>query len=229
MRIDLITRLRDEAAATIAAVDASRCIGACLDGTAELAQYASFLRETYHYVRWSHGTLAEAGRRMLALGRHETLGRLLSEKSGEEYGHEAWALADLEALGFDPAEIAGSIPSAATEAYVAWVRFLARSPYPSAYLGTAYVLESLSVARAGRAAAALVAAARIPNIDRAVTYLLGHADADGGHVETLEALLAPVEDEAEIDAIATSARTTRFLYAGILAAIDEAAPVREYA
>ena len=94
---ELIPRLRDEAARLVEATDRSP-IGALFDGTATKELYVAFLQETWHYVRFTSGTLLLAGeaeqarRAQLAVGRADREGE-------EEKGHDLWALADLAALG----------------------------------------------------------------------------------------------------------------------------------
>lgn len=89
MTVSTLVLVRAEAEGLVADVDASRCLPAFVDGSADLALYANWLRETYHYALWTSSTLALAGERMIALGRHEGVGRLLLEKSREEFGHDS--------------------------------------------------------------------------------------------------------------------------------------------
>jgi pyrroloquinoline quinone (PQQ) biosynthesis protein C len=73
------------------------------------------------------------------------------------------------------------------------------------------------------AADALRKTGRIANIADAVSYLVGHGEADVGHVAELEAVLEQVEDFSEQDAVLTSAAATRLMYAGMAANLDEVA------
>ena len=84
-----------------------------------------------------------------------------------------------------------------------------------AFLGTAYVLEYLSVQRASRTVERLLARDAIPNIRKAVTFLRGHGGADGDHVAELAAVLRSLTDPEEQAALLLSARTTRALYTGL--------------
>ena len=219
---EFITRLRSEAGRLLEATDQSP-MGALFDGTATRGLYVAFLQETWHYVRFTSDTLLFAGERLKKLGRHGWLADVLVEKAAEEKGHDAWALADLAALGIAERHVQTTSASLPVTAYNAWTRFVASSPFPIAYLGVAYTLENLAVQRAGMAADALRKTGRIANIADAVSYLVGHGEADVGHVAELEAVLEQVEDFAEQDAVLTSAAATRLMYAGMAANLDEVA------
>jgi pyrroloquinoline quinone (PQQ) biosynthesis protein C len=136
-------------------------------------------------------------------------------KSNEERGHERWLLADLRNLGWSAERVERQQPNPAVIAYVSWNRFTSRCGRPEAFLGTAYVLEYLSVHRASQSAERMLAANIIPNIRHAVTFLKAHGTADEKHVEELTSLLAPMVDQEEQSALLLSARTTRVLYLGL--------------
>lgn len=215
MQTDVVTMLEQESRELIGWLDAHPRARRLFEGTMDAGEYAAFLVQTYHYVRWTTPLLALAGARMQHLGLHPQLAELLVQKASEEKGHEKWVQADLRALGWDAGVVERVGPSAAVAAYVAWNRFTAEAGSPTAFLGTAYVLESLSVQRAGLAAERLVLRGAIPGIHRAVTFLRGHADADGDHVGELAAVLRGLKSPAEQEALVLSARTTRVLYQGL--------------
>lgn len=215
MNADLITTLENESRELIHQLDAHPRVRQLFEGTLDAEAYVHYLVQTYHYVRWTTPLLALAGRRMGVQGRHPALASLLLHKAKEETGHERWLLADLRNLGWS-AEAVERVPRcAAVEAYVAWNRFTAEAGSPTAFLGTAYVLEALSASRAGAAARNLVTRGAIPGIRRAVTFLRGHGDADEGHVAELATLLGALTDPTEQEALLLSARTTRALYVGL--------------
>lgn len=191
------------------------------DGTIDRASYALYLAQTYQYVRWTAPLLASGARRLRRLGRYPALAELFAVKAREEAGHEKWALADLRALGEDFGELWARAPSPAVTAYVAWNSFLVTAGSPVGFLGTAYVLESLSVRHGGEAVANLCARGAIPGISRAITFLRGHAGADVGHLEALAALLGQVDDERDRRAILLSARVTAALFEGLLEGASE--------
>jgi pyrroloquinoline quinone (PQQ) biosynthesis protein C len=222
MAHEFMAQLRRDAAQLVEAADRSPA-HALFDGSASRELYVAFLQETWHYVRYTSSTLQFAGERLKSLGQHGWLADVLIEKSREERGHDLWALSDLAALGVREVDIKGTSPSAAVAAYNAWTRFVASSPFPAAYLGVAYTLENLAVERAGKAADALRVAARIPNIAEAVSYLVGHGEADVGHVAELEEVFERFTKPTERDAILGSAAATRLMYTGMLDNLNEVA------
>ena len=223
MPTELIVKLEQEATLLVRELDAHPWARALFEGTADVAQYANYLVQSYHYVRWTAPLLGLAGRRMQRLGRHPALAALLAQKAKEETGHERWLLSDLRALGWTKEQVEVTPACAAVQAYVSWNRFTSEAGMPTAFLGTAYVLEHLSVARAGLAAERLVAHGAIPDIHRAVGFLRGHAGADEGHVAELASMLSTLEDSVERDAILLSATMTRALYPALFAPVLEIA------
>jgi hypothetical protein len=187
------------------------------DGTIDLDGYVRFLSQTYHYVCWTKPLLVRAGARLRRLGKYPVLAELFAVKAREEAGHEKWALADLRALGQEAAAINGEPPSAAVAAYIAWNGFVVESTSPVAFLGTAYVLESLSVRCGADAVRNLRRRRAIPGIEGAVSFLRGHAGADVGHLKQLGSLLAQIRDARDREAILLSARVTCTVYEGLFA------------
>jgi pyrroloquinoline quinone (PQQ) biosynthesis protein C len=222
MSTDLIIKLEQESQALVRELDVHPHARRLFEGTADAEQYAAYLAQSYHYVRWTAPLLGLAGRRMQRLGQNPALAALLVQKAKEETGHERWLLSDLRALGWSKERVELTPPCAAVRAYVNWNRFTAEAGVPTAFLGTAYVLEYLSVVRAGLAAERLVARDAIPGIRRAVTFLRGHAGADEGHVEELASVLRTLEDPTEREAIRLSATTTRALYPAVFTSEHEA-------
>ncbi|MFP2926315.1 iron-containing redox enzyme family protein [Pyxidicoccus sp. 3LG] len=225
MTTELIWKLEQEAQGLVRELDAHPEARSLFEGTADAERYAGYLVQTYHYVRWTAPLLGLAGRRMRRLGRHPMLAELLVQKSREESGHERWLLADLRALGWSQERVEATPACSAVRAYVSWNRFTAEAGMPTAFLGTAYMLEHLSVERAGLAAQRLVERDAIPGIRRAVTFLRGHAGADEGHVAELASVLSRLEDAEEQEALLLSARTTRALYPALFLPPEEAGAV----
>jgi pyrroloquinoline quinone (PQQ) biosynthesis protein C len=152
---------------------------------------------------------------MKRLGWHPALAELLLQKAQEERGHERWLLADLKNLGWTREQVEQTPPCPAVLAYVAWNRFTAEAGSPTAFLGTAYVLEYLSVYRANGAVERLIQHGAIPHVRKAVTFLRGHGGADISHVAELNTVLLALEDPREQAAIVLSARATHALYLGL--------------
>jgi thiaminase len=158
-------------------LDAEPFAARLLAGAVTIDEYASFLAQTYLYVRHTRPLLWRAARRLSDEATRPDLAELFQRKADEEDGHERWALADLCAIGKDADEVRRASPTPAVAAYIAWNAFTVASGSPVAFLGTAYVLEALSAARAAETAKNLVAQSGIPSIERAVLFLRGHADA----------------------------------------------------
>jgi pyrroloquinoline quinone (PQQ) biosynthesis protein C len=214
---DWTAALEHEARTLLEELDTHPAARRLFEGSIDADSYAHYLVQTYHYVRWTTPLLAEAGHRMKRLGRHPALRELLLQKAKEERGHERWLLADLKNLGWPTRRVENTERSPAVDAYIAWNRYTALSGVPTAFLGTAYVLEYLSVQRASRTVERLLAANTIPNIRKAVTFLRGHGNADGAHVAELASVLRSLTDPREQSALLLSARTTRALYTGLFA------------
>ncbi len=219
MESPIVKALNEEVTKLLEALDANPAARALFDGSSDLGTYVSFLTETYHYVRYTHPLLARAAERLKELDDRPHMAALYDTKAQEEFGHDKWAMDDLTALGCRYDDVHYRNPCPAVEAYIAWNQFMVESNHPTGYLGTAYILEALSTERASLAAEKMVAAGAIPNIENAVYYLRGHAEADGGHVFALGKMLSKVTDPAEIDMIVMSARVTRMTYVGMFESI----------
>ncbi|RKH33768.1 heme oxygenase [Corallococcus praedator] len=209
---DWMASLRHEARMLVRELDAKPGARRLFEGRIHQDDYIHYLVQTYQYVRWSTGFLQDSGERMKKEGQHTALADLLIQKAGEESGHERWLLADLKNLGWSAERVESEPACSAVRAYVEWNRFTTLSGVPTAFLGTAYVLEYLSVERAPGAVDRLIADSGIPNIHKAVTFLRGHGNADGDHVAELEAVLSQLTSPEEQAALLLSARTTRALF-----------------
>ncbi len=214
-QLDWISALEDEARLLVEELDTHPAAQRLFNGSIDTNGYIGWLVQTYHYVKWTTPLLERAGQRMKRQSRHVALAELLLQKASEERGHERWLLADLKNLGWTRKQVESTPPCRAVEAYIAWNRYQAEAGSPTAFLGTAFVLEHLSVYRAGEAAERMLARNTIPNIRKAVTFLRGHAGADGEHVAELLAVLRTLTDPAEQSAIVLSARNTRAIYTGL--------------
>ena len=207
-------------------IDAHVIAGQLVRGTMSEPLYVAYLTQVVHQVRESAPILETASRQLERRGRTK-LASLMGAKSGEETGHDRWALEDLVALGIDAAAVEASPPSRAVEAYVAWGRYCAEHA-PLGVFGLAWVLEWFGYTRAGRAADRLVSNSGIRNIGNAVRFLRGHGDADRGHVEVLAAALAEITDPAEAESVVLSARVTATLYLGFFEPVQDRVPHSRY-
>lgn len=224
---EFITQLRSEAKLLLKAVDASP-VGALFDGTASKDFYIAFLQETFLHTRPTSANLAFASERLKKSGQAGWLADLLAEKSKEEKGHERLALADLLTLGLRERDVETAQESAPVAAYNAYCRFIAASPFPVAYLGPAYVLETLAVERGPRAAKGMNQTGNVVNIAKASVYL-GYGDEDAGHVNRLDDVLDRITNPVDQNAVLVSAAATRLMYAAMCQNIPELARQRRAA
>lgn len=210
---NLYESLLDIARGSVRKLDLHPMGGMLVAGTLPRDLYLEYLAQVAHQVRGSGPMLEQAGQRLHHMGR-QRLAALFLTKAGEEDGHDAWALADLNALGVSH-EAAVSAPCCGpVQAYQAWTSYLVEV-VPVAVLGLAFVLEWLGYARAGRAASNLVAQRRIPDIGMAVRFLRGHGEADQQHIQSLANALEDITDPDEAEAILLSARVTSALQLGL--------------
>lgn len=213
----IVADLRGELDLLVAGLDRQAAIKAFRDGSADKNLYVAFLIQTRHYVALTEPCLAAAGRRLEELGMHPDLAELFFRKAEEESGHDILVDEDLRGLGLDPEKtLAATGPGRWVSAYNSWIRAATAGRHPTAFLGSAYMLEGLAVKRAGHVARDLVAAGRIPGIEKAVSFLDLHAEADIDHVDDMERLLASLDDAVERDAITMTAAATRGAYLGML-------------
>lgn len=200
-----------ECRALVQCVDEHPLIGAVVRGDASRDEYVGFLAATYHYVRWSGPLLAATAAGLRRRGSHPWLTTLVQTKSEEEAPHDRWALDDLRRCGENVELVKLRPVPRAVSAYVDWSLALAEDGSP-AFLGAAYALEFMSMSRAQLAANNLQARGAIPGIDRAVSFLAGHGEADAGHVALLANVLARLDDPRDVDEIRLSAAMLRQLY-----------------
>jgi pyrroloquinoline quinone (PQQ) biosynthesis protein C len=200
-----------ESAALIGAADEHSLLTAVIQGNASREDYVWFLVATYHYLRWSGPLLAETAEGLRRRDRCPWLREVLDAKADEESVHDRWVLADLRALGVNPELVKASSVPRAINAYVEWSMTLAGDGSP-AFLGAAYALEFLSMRRAKMAAQNLCARKVIGNVERAVSFLAGHGEADAGHVALMRELMIRIDEPRDQDAVVLSAGMTRALY-----------------
>jgi len=198
--------------------------GQLVRGTLSAPLYAAYLIQVVRQVQVSGPMLATAGAAFERQGR-TSLAALFRAKSGEETGHDDWALDDLAVLGVGRDAVEATPPSPGVTAYLAWTNYSATRA-PAAVIGLAWTLEWFGFTRAGRAADNLVAHARIPRIESAVKFLRGHGDADRHHIRALAAALGELTEPDEVDAVLLSARVTARLYSSFFDMAEENAVPR---
>jgi thiaminase len=219
---DVYQLLLDISRDSVRKLDEHPVAGRLVDGTIPAEHYTHYLAQVVHQVSGSAAMLRDAGLRLRRSGTHETLAKLLLLKSGEEDGHDHWALEDLRALGVDPAEALSMPACPAVRAYRAYTAYLCDAA-PIGVLGVAFVLEWFGYSRATRAANNLVARSHIPNIAHAVSFLRKHGDADQQHIRTLGEALSSVVLPRDCHQVLLAAELVASLYVDFFSS-ESAAP-----
>jgi pyrroloquinoline quinone (PQQ) biosynthesis protein C len=190
----------------------------CLAGRVSRESYRAFLTEAYHHVKHTVPLLMACGAR---LPEHlEWLRRGVAEYIDEEYGHEQWILADLDAAGFDSAAARDAPPSAETELMVSYAYDTVQRGNPVGFFGMVLVLEGTSAAIATHAAEIIGARLELPR--RALTYLLSHGSLDQQHVGHFDALIDRLDAAADRAAVLHAARMFYRLYGDVFRALPRA-------
>jgi pyrroloquinoline quinone (PQQ) biosynthesis protein C len=190
----------------------------CLAGRVSRESYRAFLTEAYHHVKHTVPLLMACGARLPE--RLEWLRRGVAEYIDEEYGHEQWILADLDAAGFDSAAAHDAQPSAETELMVSYAYDTVQRGNPVGFFGMVLVLEGTSAAIATNAAEIIGARLELPR--RALTYLLSHGSLDQQHVGHFDALIDRLDAAADRAAVLHAARMFYRLYGDVFRALPRA-------
>jgi Iron-containing redox enzyme len=189
-----------------------------LDGTAPADTLARYYATAYDTVREAPNLLRRSHDTLKRKGGHPELIALLGSKVEEERGHDRWLADDLAAIGYPHGP--GSWPRAAPAAalYNSFHQHIT-GLRGEAFLGTAWVLESLSLRCAGVAADNLRARGSIAGIANGVSFLASHHDADVGHVAQLAAAIerCVIEPSAQ-DYVRLCAAFTASVYPDFFAA-----------
>jgi pyrroloquinoline quinone (PQQ) biosynthesis protein C len=203
--------LVSESESFVRSLDELPVVGRVIRGDADVHEYRRFLSASYHYVRWSGFLLAQTAQGLRRSGRCRDLVAALDGKAKVEGPHDQWLLRDLASCGVNPELVKGAHVPSAVRAYVSFGLALAEAGSP-AFLGAAYVLELISAKRASQAAHNLRARSKIENVANALLFLEGHGEADPGHVEELDGMLAALDDARDRADVELSASVVRRLY-----------------
>ena len=212
---DFFTRLEDETVRQRMEFLAVPQVQAGLAGTIALSTYLAYLGQAYHHVRHTVPLMMEA-REKLA-GRPD-LQAALDEYIAEEIGHEEWILSDIATAGGDASAARERPAHPATQAMVDHAYARISSGDPIAFFGMVYVLESVSVALAGRGAAAVAQRLGLP--PHAFTYLTSHGSLDQSHLRFFADLVNGLADERDRRSIVTMAQEIFELFGAMFAAIE---------
>jgi hypothetical protein len=195
---------------------AAPILARCLRGAVTREEYVDFLTQAYHHVRHTVPLLMAAGSRFET--EHEWLRHAVADYIAEEYGHEAWVLADIAAAGGDPQRARQCRPLAATELLVAYAYDSVQRVHPISLFGMVQVLEGTSVTLASRAADALQQALDLP--DAAFTYLRTHGALDQDHLAFFAGLMDQVTSTADQEIVCHAARMFYHLYGDIFRSLS---------
>ncbi|GGP00002.1 iron-containing redox enzyme family protein [Wenjunlia tyrosinilytica] len=153
------------------------------------SRYARYLRTMHAVVRASVPLMEQAAAKCRQLGAGDPvadrLARYLDEHAVEERGHDDWLLADLAAVGEDPAAALAEPPPPAVASLVGAQYYWIEHHHPVALLGYIAVLEGN--APAPWLADRLAALTGLP--EAAFRTVRDHAELDTGHVRALDELL----------------------------------------
>jgi pyrroloquinoline quinone (PQQ) biosynthesis protein C len=151
--------------------------------------YLDFLAEAYHHVKHTFPLLALAASRTS----DERYQDALVEYMEEERGHEKWILNDIRALGGDPDAVCDGQGGSACRIMVGYAYYAIEHISPYAFLGSAHVLEGMSVLLADQVADAMKASLGLES-DSGFTYLRTHGSLDGEHVAFFRQLVDGFDD-----------------------------------
>lgn len=191
-------------------------IGRALAGELQRDEYIAFLTQAFHHVRHTVPLLMAVGSRLPA--RLDWLRKEIIHYTEEEEGHEQWILNDIQAAGGDASAAAGSVPSTATDAMVAYAYDTAMRRNPVGFFGMVFVLEGTSVALACNAADRIQSSLQLPN--KAMTYLRSHGQLDQQHVQDLYAILNRLDQEQDRDAVEVCVQVMFRLYGNVFRELD---------
>lgn len=181
------------------------------NGNFDLSTYQRFLFNAFHHVRHTVPLMMATGARIKP--DRTMLTAAIKEYVEEEYGHEHWVVADLEACGVEQSKVYGSKPDAAVEVMVAYVRDYISSQHPIGFFGMVHVLEGTSTSLATHTADLVQQKLGLP--DEAFRYLRSHGDLDIEHVDFFAELLEELTVD-EMDHVIHVAKRVYFLYGNVL-------------
>jgi pyrroloquinoline quinone (PQQ) biosynthesis protein C len=181
-----------------------------LEGQVSRALYLDFLRQAYHHVRHTCPLLSLAA----AKTRDGVYRAGLYDYIGEEQGHDAWILADIDALGGDAEAAKRAPPRPPCRAMVGYAYYAIEWISPYSLLGMVHVLEGMSVALAAKAANALQASFGAGD-GRGFSYLASHGALDTEHAAFFADLVDRLQAPSAGDVIIDCAKMTYWLYGNI--------------
>lgn len=167
-----------------------------------LAEYRAFLHDLYHIV-WNFCPIMAAAAARCD-DRFRNVRFELYERIGEEKGHDAWVLEDIEAVGGDVASIKANPPSAPVQAMIAFNYFGAERVHPCSVLGMLYMLEVVSSVYGGRVSDSIARALGRDVDAGGFKFLTSHATMDVDHMQKLNLLVKTIRDPEAQESIVNS-------------------------
>lgn len=154
------------------------------DGVFTMADYHAYLTVVFHQVYHSAGSFAVAAAH--STPKHQVIRDYLFKHAGEEFTHWQWVLDDLKATGGYPEKAKSRLPTAATEAYVAYNFWVAqRSPYGR--LGIAAFLEGMSGLMAEQYIQKIIKQVGLKK--EQMSFMRSHGELDKGHAAEIREIL----------------------------------------
>ena len=190
-----------------------------LEGNITRELYLAFLGQAYHHVKQTVPLMMACGARLPE--RLEWLRGALVEYIEEEYGHQAWILDDIRALGGDADAVVAATPAPATELMVRYVRDVIEHDNPVGFFGMVHVLEGTSTAIATQAAEQMRDGAGL--LANAFRYLESHGSLDIGHLAFFEEQINRLDDPADLQAVIDAANMVYRLYGAMFRNLERAA------
>jgi pyrroloquinoline quinone (PQQ) biosynthesis protein C len=160
-----------------------RAIKALFSGRPDMAAYARYLVNAYHYAQYSPKVMALAAAR--TTDSHPELSRYLLHHADEEQGHHKWALEDLSDLGVKESEARATRPVSACAAMIGYVHYVAAYANPVGLFGWMYVLEAVGNDLGATAAKQLKATLGPKASDRGLRFVGRHGVSDADHTKDL--------------------------------------------
>jgi pyrroloquinoline quinone (PQQ) biosynthesis protein C len=178
--------------------------------------YIAFLTQAYHHVRHTVPLLMACGGRLPSA--YEWVREALAEYIDEEKGHQEWILNDIRACGGNVDAVRENRDEGravqAIELMVAYLYHNIDRHNPLSLFGMVWVLEGTSVGIGGQMAEKIQSTLNLP--DSAMTYLVSHSVLDQDHLRFFEMLMNRITDNADQQAIISSANIVYDLYGQML-------------
>ncbi len=189
------------------------------DGNMTVAEYRSIMKQVYYYVRENPQLQALAT--VYFRGRDRAMVKPFLQHAISEIDHDQLALNDFVTLGGDASDVPYKNPLPETAGLTAYAFYQINNLNPLGYIGYLFFLEFFPTQAGGLVTEKLN---EIGVKENALTFLRDHIEIDQAHnrlmVRYADLL---IKDEADLDCVEYSIKTTAKLYEQMLtAAIKDA-------